>query len=156
MSTPRVVRCGQDRHCVADGDLAGLDAPHVASIVVQRRICRPTRPADVLNRKTEGFITLLAVGDRSSFEDFEQGRPNVPVEIVARLNNHVAVKRRHRYKANVADAGPAREVEETGADALEYGRIVRDEIHLVHRHHGDEAAVGGGVGVHGTMLPSFV
>jgi hypothetical protein len=96
----------QYRHRIADGQLAGLDAAHEAAIVVQFRVGRILRAADVLHREAE-FLGVCAVDRRRGLEDLEQRRPVVPVEMLATVNDHVAVERRHRDETHVAKPSSA-------------------------------------------------
>ncbi len=123
----------QHGHRIADAQFAGLDAAHEAAIVVQLGVGRILWAADVLHREAE-FFGVLAVHRRRAFEDFEQRRPVVPVQVLAAIHHHVAVQCRHRYEAHVGDAQLVGERQIIRLDAREgFGRVVR-EVHLVHRH----------------------
>ena len=76
---------------LADLDLAGFDAPHETTVVVQRRIVGGLGPAHVLNREAEAF-GLLGVGGGGRFEDVDQRRAVIPIEAFAAVDDHVAIE----------------------------------------------------------------
>ncbi len=123
---------GQNGDRVADPDRAGFDAAHEATVVVQVRVGRVLRAADVLHREAE-LLGVFAVRARGGFEDFQQRRALVPVQRVATIDDHVAVERRHRDEAHVVDAELGGEVEVVGPDLLEGLLRILDQVHLVDR-----------------------
>jgi hypothetical protein len=75
----RLAAGGQHGDGIADLDRAGFDAAHEAAVVVQVRVGRILRAADVLHREAE-FLGVFGVRGRGRFEDFQQGRALVPVQ----------------------------------------------------------------------------
>ena len=85
------------------------------------------------------------------FEVVQQRRALVPGELSLRLDDVVAVQRRHRNKRDVVHLELGREVAELVADLLETLLRPVDQVHLVDAHHevrdaeqaGDEGVAAG-------------
>jgi hypothetical protein len=99
--------------------LARFDAAHEAAVVVQFRVGRILRAADVLHREAEVLGVFAVRGGAVSRMSISVG-PVVPVEPLAAVDDHVAVERRHRDEAHVLDAELGGEGEVVGLDALEH------------------------------------
>ena len=74
-------------------------------------------------------------GDVHVLEMVEQRRARVPGHGVRAVHHIVAPERRERHEGDVVDLELGGEVGELGADGLERGLVVVDEVHLVHGHH---------------------
>ena len=73
------------------------------------------------------------VVDLDGLEEPHQGRPVVPVHVRARLDDVVALQRRHRDERQVVDVELLRERPVVGLDRRERRLRVVDEVHLVDR-----------------------
>ena len=124
---------GQHDDLLAHGDRAGRDLSRQAAVVVQQGVGGFARPADPLHGKAEGLVAR-AVLDGGALEHFQQRRAQVPGQMLAALDHHVAQKGRHGdVVAARAQAACLGEVLEGVDHRLEGGRVVVDQIHFVHR-----------------------
>jgi hypothetical protein len=110
--------------------VAGFDAAHEAAVVVQLRVGRILRAADVLHREAE-FLGVLGVGGGAVSRMSSRVGPSYQFRPLAAVDDHVAVERRHRDEADVLDAELGGEGEVVGLDLLVGFLRVIDQVHLV-------------------------
>ena len=121
----------------------------------------PGEPAEVevgavhpLHGHPEGLLGSL-VGCRNGLEVSDQGRTVIPVRVLARRGDVVALQRRQRDERHLVEADLRSELAVLGLDAAEDRLGVVDEVHLVDRHDDaldaeqrHEVAVATGLGEH--------
>ena len=117
---------GQHGDAIADRDRTGFNATHIPARKLHGR------PRDELDGEAQWRVGRC-LRDFDGFEDLQQRRAIVPIEIAAAVDDHVAGQRRQRDKAHVADAGALGKFEKIVDDARVDILAVVDEIHLVDR-----------------------
>ena len=119
-----------DHHVVVDLDDAAGDGARERAVI---QSVGALGADHVLHREAD--VGEVAVrGDVDVLKVVEQRRARVPGHGVGALDDVVAPQRRQRHEGDVVDLELGGEVSELGADGLEGGLVVVDQVHLVDGH----------------------